>query len=366
MENFNFSMPVHVFFGKDCVRQNKAAFSKCGSRAYVITYALPERHYALEDVTAALESQGISYFVETEIEENPCVETIVRAARKGLDNKADFLIAIGGGAPIDAAKAIGILMANPGMEPYDLFTNADAVSIPIIAVPTTAGTGAEVAHWSVITRFDTQTKQAIKPWVHPRYAFLDATYLMSMPLRLTRATALDALGHCIESYVSTASNPYSRGLCEMAFQCFSETVDALKKGEFSYEVRERQMYISMLGGMANNQTGTCLPHGMSYALTHNKHIPHGLACGLLEGEYLRIFKDRTKVHRIVTRCGFDSVDAFADFIASILEVNVDVTYEELEQYAREFAEQKHRFARHPEPAGYDEVLRIYTRSLLRS
>ena len=257
------------------------------------------------------------------------------------------------------------MMNNPDMEPYDLFSREDLTSLPIIAVPTTAGTGAEVAHWSVITRFDTQTKQAIKPWVYPRYSFLDPSYLMSMPVRLTRATALDALGHCIESYVSTAGNPYSRGLCEVAFQTFSDTVDALRKGEFPYEIREKQMFISMLGGMANNQTGTCLPHGMSYALTHNKHIPHGLACGLLEGEYLRIFKDRSRVDRIIALCGFRSVDEFADFISSILEIDVEVSYEELVQYAKDFAEQKHRFVRHPEPAGYDEVLQIYTRSLLR-
>lgn len=365
MESFHYLMPTEVFFGKECVKNNRHCFARCGRRAYVITYQLPGRHYALEDVTAVLDELGIGYFVETEIEENPCVETIVRAARRGMEEKADFLVAIGGGAPIDAAKAIGVMMNHPDMEPLDLFRNPDLDSLPIIAVPTTAGTGAEVAHWSVITRFDTQTKQAITPWVHPKYAFLDASYLMSMPVRLTRATALDALGHCIESYVSTAGNPYSRGLCETAFGYFSKTVDALRAGEFSYEVREYQMLISMLGGLANNQTGTCLPHGMSYALTHHKHIPHGLACGLLEGEYLRIFKDRTRVDRIVELCGFGSVDEFAAFIASILEVNVDVTREELEAYAREFAAQKHRFARHPEPAGYQEVLQIYTNSLLR-
>lgn len=365
MDQFMFYMPTQVFFGKDCIQQNKQLLGHCGKRAYIITYRIPGRHYALEDVQNALDAIGISYYIEAEIEENPCVETIVRAAKVGLEQNADFLIAIGGGGPIDAAKAIGIMMKNPEIDPYDLFKNPQLESFPLIAVPTTAGTGAEVAHWSVITRFDTQTKQAISPWVHPRYAFLDATYLMSMPVRLTRATALDALGHCIESYVSTAGNVYSRGLCEMGFSAFSETVDALRKGEFSFEVREKQMFISMLGGMANNQTGTCLPHGMSYALTHNKHIPHGLACGLLEGEYLRIFKNHTRVNRIIELCGFDSVDSFADFIASILDVNVEISYEELEQYAREFAQQKHRFVRHPEPAGYDEVLQIYTRSLLR-
>ena len=117
MESFKFLMPTQVYFGKDCITQNREAFGKCGKRAYVITYRLPGRHYALEDVEAALKERGVSYFIETEIEENPCVETIVRAAKKGLAEKADFLVAIGGGAPIDASKAIGIMMNNPDMEP---------------------------------------------------------------------------------------------------------------------------------------------------------------------------------------------------------------------------------------------------------
>ena len=366
MNSFSFLMPTRVFVGSGCVKENAALFGELGKKAFVISYKIPGRFYAMEDVADVLAQHGIDHIVEDEIEENPCVETIVRVAKKGLEAGCDFLIAVGGGGPIDAAKAVGILMNNPEIDPYDMFTNEKLKGLPMIAVPTTAGTGAEVAHWSVITRFDTQTKQAIKPWVHPVYAFLDANYLMSMPLRLTRATALDALGHCIESYVSTASNPYSRGLCETGFRLFAKTTDALRKGEFTLETREYQMVISLLGGMANNQTGTCLPHGMSYALTHNKHIPHGLACALLEGEYLRIFKNKELVTHIVNECGFKDVDEFADFIADVLkDIKLDVTYEELEGYAREFAEQKHRFVRHPEPAGYDEVLQIYTRSLLR-
>ena len=139
---------------------------------------------------------------------------------------------------------------------------------------------------------------------------------------------------------------------------------------YPYEVREKHMMVSLIGGITNTQTGTCLPHGMSYALTQNKHIPHGLACGLLIGEYLKIFKDPVniaRVERAVHLCGFRDVDDFSDFIDRMLLLKDDITptLEEIKSYAEEFFQQKHRFARHPESAGKEEVLRIYTNSLLK-
>ena len=130
------------------------------------------------------------------------------------------------------------------------------------------------------------------------------------------------------------------------------------------------MMVSLIGGIANTQTGTSLPHGMSYALTHHKHIPHGLACGLLIGEYLKIFKEPANVARVdraIHLCGFESLDDFSEFIDSMLLLKGDITPtpEEIEAYAEEFSQQKHRFARHPEPAGKREVLQIYTNSLLK-
>ena len=163
---------------------------------------------------------------------------------------------------------------------------------------------------------------------------------MEMPVRLSRATALDALCHNIESYVSTASSYLSRSICEIAFHLFSECVDAMKNDAYTYEVREKQMLISVIGGLVNTQTGSCLPHGMSYALTHNKKIPHGLACALLIKEYLTIFKNTEKVNKIMALTGFKSIEEFGAFIDSLLELNVKVTEEELEEYATEFSRRK--------------------------
>ena len=374
-------MPTEVFFGRGIVKEKKDLFTTLGKRAYIITYNIPGRHYALEDVKEVLDEKGIPYVIETGIEENPSTETVERAVADIREFAPDFIIGIGGGSPIDAAKAIGVLLANPDKHGADLFTDGSLKSVPIIGIPTTAGTGAEVTHFSVLTRNDKNTKQAIAPRIFPRYALLDATYLMEMPLRLSCATSIDALCHCLESYISTAGSELSRSICEIGFRYFAQCVDEMRtvlgneelrssKTPYTYETREKHMMVSLIGGIANTQTGTCLPHGMSYALTHNKHIPHGLACGLLIAEYLKIFKQPeniARVDRAIHLCGFENLDEFSEFINSMLLLKADITptMEEIISYTEEFCQQKHRFARHPEPAGYDEVLQIYKNSLIK-
>ena len=381
MDHFRYFMPTEVFFGRGIVKEKKELFRQLGSRAYIITYQIPGRHYALEDVTQVLDELQIPYFVETGIEENPSTETVERAAAEVRSFAPDFIVGIGGGSPVDASKAIGVLLANPDKKGEDLFTDSALESLPIIGIPTTAGTGAEVTHFSVLTRNDKNTKQAIAPRIFPKYAFLDAGYLMEMPLRLSCATSIDALCHCLESYLSTAGSELSRAICEIGFAYFSQCVEEMRavlsdpqrassKAPYPYEIREKHMMVSLIGGIVNTQTGTCLPHGMSYALTHNKHIPHGLACGLLIAEYLKIFQQPenvARVNRAVHLCGFQDLDDFSSFIDSMLLLSGDITPtpEEIEAYAQELSQQKHRFVRHPEPAGKAEVLQIYTNSLLK-
>jgi hypothetical protein len=136
----------------------------------------------------------------------------------------------------------------------------------------------------------------------------------------------------------------------------------MREGNYTYEIREKQLLISTIGGIVNSQTGSCLPHGMSYFLTHFKRIPHGLACGLLIKEYLAIFNDKTNINKILALTGFADLDDFGAFINDMLQLDIEVSEEEIERYAEEFSSQKHRFKRHPEPAGKEEVLRIYRNS----
>ena len=366
MEDFIFYAPTKIIFGEDCIDKNKELIKKYGKKTLIITYEIPGGNKALDDVVNTLKEIGTEYLVYTDVEANPSLETIEKAAKVGQSASVDFIIAVGGGSPIDAAKAIGVLLANPEIDGMKLFEDSDLKSLPLIAVSTTAGTGAEVAHFSIVTRNDIHTKQAISPRIFPDIAFLDAKYLMGTPEAITKSTAIDALCHSIESYISTAGSLLSRALCEMAFKLFSECHEDLRNNNFTYELREKLMLISTLGGLANTQTGSSLPHGMSYSLTHFKNVPHGVACGLLEKEYLEIFKDRTKVDKIMELTGFGDVGNFGSFIDECIDFKIDITEEEIDEYATQFASQKHRFKRHPEPAGKEEVLQIYKKSLLKN
>ena len=154
MDAFRYYMPTEVFFGRGIVKEKKALFRQLGKRAYIITYSIPGRHYALEDVKEVLDEFQIPYQVEMDIEENPSTETVERAADAVREFAPDFIVGVGGGSPIDAAKAIGVLLKNPDKRGIDLFSDSTLESLPIIGIPTTAGTGAEVTHFSVLTRND--------------------------------------------------------------------------------------------------------------------------------------------------------------------------------------------------------------------
>ena len=124
MEAFRYYMPTEVFFGRGVVKEKKDLFRQIGTRAYIITYSIPGRHYALEDVKEVLDEFQIPYQIEMDIEENPSTETVERAADAIRKFEPDFIVGVGGGSPIDAAKAIGVLLKNPDKRGIDLFTDA--------------------------------------------------------------------------------------------------------------------------------------------------------------------------------------------------------------------------------------------------
>lgn len=365
MNGFRFYMPTEVYYGENCIEKNAAIFGKLGKKAYIITYSLPVRHYALEDIEAVLKSQGIEYIISYRSEENPSVESVAAIAQEGIDFGADFVVAIGGGSAMDTAKSVCFLLNYPGMDPIEVLYSHDPRECkPLVCVPTTSGTGSEVTPFSVLTRNDLNTKMGTFARTYPHYSFVDAKYIMTMPPGLTRASVLDALAHGMESFVSTANNFMTRALAEVGFKLFADFKDSLVTNEYTKEDREKMMLASLIFGIGFQLTGCNLPHGMGYALTHQKHIPHGLACGILLGEYLKIFRDPTEPLKAVKMCGFNDLDEFAAFIKSVLQVNAEITEEEIAQWSEDFSKVSYRLAKHPEPVGYDEIYTIYTKSLL--
>ncbi len=317
-----FFLPTDIYVEKNCVANHKKEILAMGQKAFIVT----GRHSAkangsLNDITTVLEEGGIPYAIFDQVEENPSVETVVSAAAMGKEFGADYLIGIGGGSPIDAAKAISLLMANPN-ETGDCLYNAKELSyLPIIAVPTTCGTGTEATPVSVLTSHEKATKKSIPYKIFPKLSLVDGKYLACASKKLIVSTAVDALAHSIESYLHIKSDVYNSMFPEYALKLWAENKEALTKEEPLTEKQyELLMLTSTIAGMAITLTGTTVPHGISYDLTYNYGIPHGKACGYTLASYMEVCTKfcKAKVDNILTILGMKDIREFRSYITGLI------------------------------------------------
>ncbi|MBQ7300323.1 MAG: iron-containing alcohol dehydrogenase [Clostridia bacterium] len=317
--NFSMYMPVNVKSGLHCVKENSACFA-LGRHALLVT----GRHAAKAcgaqaDVTAVLDELGIAYTVYDCIGENPlmsvCYEGGQTAARVG----ADFVIGIGGGSAMDAAKAVAAYAANPAMTAEALMTaTRENRSLPIILIPTTAGTGSEVNPYAVLTLDGQDKKWTFKDFeqAYAKYAFLDARYTASLSEKYTLSCALDAFAHCAESYLSPKGDALSRMFAGWGARILYAFIRDFKAGEpISLETREALLYASCAGGIAINKTGTGFPHPLGYNITLMRGVPHGAACGAFYREYLTF---NEKGDAALCQALYDAIGADGEEIKTVI------------------------------------------------
>jgi len=174
MINPIFYMPTKIVVGKNAINNNKNLLINIGTKALIVTGRNSSRkNGSLDDVETSLNDLNIPYVIFNEVEENPSLETVEKIATLGKDEKVDFIIGIGGGSPIDSAKAAGVLIKNIDSNLKDLSISPLLNSIPIVAVPTTAGTGTETTPYAIVTDHELQTKKGIAQRIFPSVAFLD-------------------------------------------------------------------------------------------------------------------------------------------------------------------------------------------------
>ena len=379
---FGFQIGTKVLFGKGCLVSNKAILNKFGKRALVVTgKGSAKVSGALGHVEEILKEYNIEYSIYDRIENNPSIESVAEGGKAAREFGADFVIGIGGGSPLDASKAVAVLAAND-IEPLELYKNVfENKPLPIIAIPTTAGTGSDVTPYSILTRNDMKTKMSFgNEDTFPKVAFLDAAYTESMSYETTVNTAVDALSHAMEGFLSRRSTPVSDALAVEAIKIFGECAESLIKplsnevkeakssgakcprdfvlplsnevkeakssgakcSAIDFEVREKLFYVSMLGGMVISHTGTTIMHGLGYSLTYFKDIPHGKANGLFMREYLKYNYEAVsdKIEKILELFKVKSIDEFGDIIGKMLKNDVSLSREEIRLYASLAMKQK--------------------------
>ena len=333
---FEFDMPVNLKFGNGVIKKNSEEF-KLGKKALIIAGRNSARlSGALDDINDVLIATGIEYVIFDKITSNPNLSKVAEGTEFAKENGVDFIIAVGGGSPLDAAKAIAALCTND-IEPIDLvLKKLEKPSLPIIAVPTTSGTGSEVTQYSVLTIPSMKTKKSFaSPWSFPKVAFADARYTYSLPNDVTIDTAFDAFSHLLESYYSKRSTPLNDAIAIEGIKAFAQCMENLKDTETSETTREKLMYASCLGGIAISHTGTTLIHAMGYSLTYFKKFSHGRANAMIMAEYMKFNKASVpeKTKKVLNLLGFFDFDEVENYFRFGIDKTPVLSDEECRMFA---------------------------------
>lgn len=310
-----FHMPTKVYCETNCVRAHAKELASFGKKALLVTGRKSAfQNGSVRDVQDALSSQGVECAVFNEVEENPSVETVMKGRDRGLSEGADFVIGIGGGSPMDAAKAIALMIRrkDDGAD-YLYDANAATEALPVVCIPTTCGTGSEVTAVSVLTRHSLRAKGSIPHKIFPELALLDGKYLLSAPRSVIADTSIDALSHMYESYLNKKATDLTAMCVDAGLKIWSRSRKAILAGQPLTAENCRDMLLaSMLAGMAIAHTGTTLPHGLSYPLTYETGMPHGKACGYFLPGYLKEADPLAAAYLLQT-AGFTDIEALESY-----------------------------------------------------
>ncbi|GAB6094947.1 iron-containing alcohol dehydrogenase family protein [Desulfatiferula olefinivorans] len=311
--DFSYLMPTRVLFGRGCVVRHGDDWAGFSRRVLIVTGRRSARACgALSDVCSVLDRLRVPFELYDRIQPNPTVDNVRDAASLARSHRADGVIGIGGGSPMDAAKAVALLATN---DPDDaaLFSGPyPHAPLPVLAVPTTAGTGSEVTPYAILTDEADQTKKNLAhPGLFPRVALLDPRYLEALPRPVMIHTALDALSHAVESLLSARNREMSALAALAAIDAVGPALTVLAGGDTPDEAGlERLLYGSMLAGTAIAQTGTTMVHAMGYSLTFFQGVDHGKANAVLLCEAMKFCEaaNRDMIQTILNRLGVRTID----------------------------------------------------------
>lgn len=284
MIRFEFATTSRIIFGRGTLKEVPALATEMGGRPLVITGKNTERAATLLDLLKAIGMQAFTFSVTGE----PTTEIVLEGAQIARKEACDLIIGIGGGSVIDAAKAIAALLTNSGdimdyLEVIGQGLPLTQASAACIAIPTTAGTGAEVTRNSVLTSTKHKVKVSLRsPTMLPELAVIDPELTYSMSPSLTASTGLDALTQNLEPLVSKQSNPLTDALCREGIRRIARSLCRVFENPGNTEARDDMSIASLFGGLALANSKLGAVHGFAGTMGAMFPIPHGIICaGLL-------------------------------------------------------------------------------------
>ena len=282
MKDFYFKMMPKIKFG---IGASNTVGNMCkefgGTKAFLMADKVLMNFGGADPIIGNLVSAGMEYVLYTDIEVDPTVEVVDKAARAMKESGCDVCIAVGGGSTIDTAKAVCILKTNEGSVEDYLFGGSKTVSVPglpLICIPTTAGTGAEVTAASVLTVPEKNIKLSIThELLIPKGVILDPLLQASLPPAVTAYTGVDALTHAIESYVSLNANPIGDAFGIQTIKMVGDNLRTAVSDGNNIEARGNMAMASLMGGVSILNCGLGVVHGIAQSMGGIARVPHGLA-----------------------------------------------------------------------------------------
>ena len=278
-------LPTHIVFGNGTVeRVGRWVKELGGSRALVVTDRGVVDAGIAERVSASLEAAGVEFRIFDQVTPDSGTGICEAAFRLLTEMRAEVVVGVGGGSALDTAKAVALMPTNPGpLMQYEGLGLVRHAPLPVVAVPTTAGTGSEVSLWAVIMNDQEQRKASIgSTLLYPRVAICDPELTLTLPPLLTAATGMDALTHAIETYINNACQPISAALALEAIRLIGRHLRTAVTNGRLLSSRYAMMLAATLAGMAMNSTRLGAAHALAMPLgSWHLRVPHGLANAIL-------------------------------------------------------------------------------------
>src|SRR5271157_1404942 len=251
-----------------------------------------------QPLVEVLKKQGVALSVFSRVEPNPTTDNVEQGLAQAREFKPGLLVALGGGSAMDCAKAINILVNRGGrLQDYAGPVLGGSALLPLVALPTTAGTGSEVSPFLLISDSESHSKIVIRdPKAIPKVAVLDPTLTRSLPPEATLYAGLDALVHGFESYVALGSQPYSQALAMQAVELIVDNLPRVMNEPTDLEARGSMLVAANLAGMAFSLSYLGLAHSLANALAKVGGVPHGMAVGMMLSRVIRFNQGAAEDH----------------------------------------------------------------------
>lgn len=283
----SFHNPVQIFFRPGALSELPGAL-QAGEVPLIVTDPGIEKAGILDRVCRVLDEAGFQYAVFAKVESDPCVETVEAATAFYREKGCGPVIGLGGGSSMDAAK--GIAVAASTGKPLQSFRQSPIPSpgIPLVAIPTTAGTGSEVTGVMVISDPKEKVKMVLRgPGLFPKIGILDATLLEGIPPRVAASTGSDAFVHAIEAFLSRKATAVTDALALEALRLLASNIRQVVADGWNLESLHGMLMGSCLAGLAFSNAGLGLVHALAHPVGAFYHVPHGISCGMFLKPVLR-------------------------------------------------------------------------------